>query len=662
MRNIIFFLLVSCSAIYAQQWSGILNPVRAKDWTSTVGILGGIPNRTTPCTTAACNIVCGSGAPATCTSTGATVTTTSVQNAIQSALDNTVVRIPAGTFTISGGIEVLNKSNITIRGFGPDKTILNFTGMTGCTGYIGAFCLRGSTSVGTGQNPNIPAGNIHNVTSNPIAQGATSVTLDSTSGMSTGMIMIIDQLNDTPANLSTTGALNCDTVNVCSLEGGNGFRNGNRGMQQTVLVTNITGNTVTFTPGLYAPTWNPGKSPQIWFWGSAATTITMTGVEDLTINNQVSGGVSNFVMTTAYQVWEKNVKSLTPSRNHVWCLVAKNCEVRDSYFFGTQGAGVTNYGIEMYGAGSDHLIINNILQQVSSPMEVATSSGSVIAYNFMLQSNTTGVTGTTMWHAITAHNAGINYILFEGNVGNGLRMDTFHGTANFLTAFRNRLWGWEPGRTDNASSLRDESPNRYMVMIGNVFGKSGFHTGYETAVGGATDGNSPVYVIGGGNTNGTATVANDPLVLATLMRWGNYDTSTATVRFNSSEVPSGVSPYPNAVPASQSLPSSFFLISKPDWWGSVPWPPIGPDVTGGTMNIVNSGTWAVDSIGGHGNNTPSENCYKNVMGGTSDGSGASLTFNANQCYTTNAAPPLPSPSPASFTKISSQPTVFHGGN
>jgi len=113
------------------------------------------------------------------------------------------------------------------------------------------------------------------------------------------------------------------------------------------------------------------------------------------------------------------------------------------------------------------------------------------------------------------------------------------------------------------------------------------------------------------------------------MRWGNYDTVTGTSRFVAGEVPSGLSLYANPVPADNTLPPSLYLSSKPLWWGSTPWPAIGPDVTGGN----------VSGAGGHVYKIPARVCYETVMGGTF-GAGL-LTFNANRCYAPAGAPTAP---------------------
>jgi hypothetical protein len=109
----------------------------------------------------------------------------------------------------------------------------------------------------------------------------------------------------------------------------------------------------------------------------------------------------------------------------------------------------------------------------------------------------------------------------------------------------------------------------------------------------------------------------DPLVMSTLLRWGNYDQGTKQIRWNASEIPSG-----NAVPSSQTLPASFFLASRPSWWGSMPWPAIGPDVTGG------------QDLSGHVFAIPALVCYNSTLKDVN----AILTFNADRCYATSTGP------------------------
>src|SRR5436309_8302027 len=104
-------------AAQAAAWSGIIDPSRAIDW-SAAGVPGGIPTNRTQC--------------------GATIGQTNDASVIQNALNacgpNQYVKLGAGTFTFSTGINVTN-NNTTLRGSGPDQTKLVFQGGGGCIGW-----------------------------------------------------------------------------------------------------------------------------------------------------------------------------------------------------------------------------------------------------------------------------------------------------------------------------------------------------------------------------------------------------------------------------------------------------------------------------------------------------------------------------------------------
>src|SRR5205823_6482141 len=128
--------------------------------------------------------------------------------------------------------------------------------------------------------------------------------------------------------------------------------------------------------------------------------------------------------------------------------------------------------------------------------------------------------------------------------------------------------------------------NRYYNLIGNVLGTAGYHSSYTmsppTAANQSTCWRS-IYALGWGGNCTTGSMASDALVATTLMRWGNYDVVTGTVKFDSTEVPAALSKYNNLIPVNQNLPASFYLATRPVFFnttsGTVAWPPIGPDVT-----------------------------------------------------------------------------------
>jgi hypothetical protein len=333
----------------------------------------------------------------------------------------------------------------------------------------------------------------------------------------------------------------------------------------------------------------------------------------------------NVAIYNAQNDWVRGVRlvrTCTCQRSLVQLNMAAHCTVADSYLYGTQGQSV-NYGVEAYGA-SDDLIENNVFQHVVAPNVIQQSLGSVYAYNYAI--NDTYADGMGIhWMAdeFIQHNAGVEFQLYEGNVGPGFGGDVFHGNQLMNTLFRNYFLGTDPGRADNTTVVALESYIRYMNIVGNVLGTPGTTTTYQVTA--ATSADKTVYNLGGGNTEGAVTVAADPMVVSTLLRWGNYDTVSAAVRFQASEVPSAVSPYGNAVPKSQTLPPSFYLSARPPWWPSAkPWPPIGPDVTGGSIT----------GLGGHASTIPAEDCFLGPMAGPPDGSGSVLTFSASTCYRT----------------------------
>ena len=226
-----------------------------------------------------------------------------------------------------------------------------------------------------------------------------------------------------------------------------------------------------------------------------------------------------------------------------------------------------------------------------------------------------------------SHAAGINFILYEGNDGTGLALDAVHGTQHFITAFRNRFTGWETGKTTQTYAAANAAFSRYTNILGNILGTTGYHTDYLAGS------NAAIYHL---DYSGGGGAPSDSFVTTSMYRWGNWDTVTNAVRWctdatapcTASEVPTGISPYAQSVPANHTLPNSFIHASKPSWFGNVTWPPIGPDVTGG--NVANTGGYVYK--------IPARVCYE---AGAKDGSGKLTAFNGTTCYASSSLPSAP---------------------
>lgn len=644
-------LLAICSSASAQLWNGILAPSRAVDWSSTSpGVVGGIPSSTwAKCTTTACNTV---------TSAGSSTTAAQINAAIASAPANSYVSLAAGTYSLSSGINMA--PNVVLRGAGPDSTFLVFSGGTPCGGQGAQICFidsngyyYGSSSVAlNGTNSATFCGTAANGScNNAYTQGATTIQMSNvgSAGIVNGQYIYLDQANDNPSKPSVsnkTGMLVCDntsTTDGCSLEGGSPGRSSGGVDRSLIQIVKVVGGcssvckgvgpfSVTITPGLYGLKWNTSQSPGAWWSGN---NMQKAGLENVSINSTAVGTSteSAIYFNNAFNCWVTNVRSISPNRNHVWFWQSAHNTVQNSYFFGTQNAASQSYGTESYIA-SDNLVVNNIFQQVTAPIMLGPSTGSVFAYNFSIHD--TYYSAAWMQQAFAwRHDAGALYNLSEGNLTSGFWEDVFHGTGGANTAFRNYAVGWESGKSQSTVPVQLFSYNRFENFIGNVLGCNNTTasypgncgapnaTAYETNSGVGQAGS--IFDLNSGNSESGTLVLPDPYVTTSLMRWGNYDVVNHAVRWVSSEVPSSLTDgYSNPVPSTQVLPNSFWATGKPVWWGSIPWPAIGPDVSSGN----------VPGVGGHANLNPAASCYLNAMNGPADGSGSVLTFNAGTCYVT----------------------------
>lgn len=615
-------ILLAPVLVEAQLWSGIIDTSRAISWQTLAGVEGGIPTRSTICSTL---------------SPGATAA--QINSAIAVCPSNQTVKLNAGTYNLAAGITFNGKTDVTLRGAGPDQTKLVFTGTVTCnTGATSAVvCLAGSatTYAAIASPVNWTAGYV---------KGTTQITLSSASGLSVGQIIVLDQCNDGRTGASCTGtevntgdAVVCQATGVCAIQAAEtgDARMDVRMQQHIAKITSIAGNVVTIDPPLYMPNWRDSQTPQAWSWGTAAQTGMNIGIEDLSVDYRSVGSLAGIAAENAWNFWIYRVRGIGPTtsfRTSVWLYQTGRGEIRDSYFFGRGPGSSASYGIETFQAHSN-LIVNNIIHAVGSgPYLGQMGTGNVFVYNHIV-----GVTpdGVTQIRTINdAHNGGNGMNLTEGNDAILYSADTFHGSGNFGTAFRNFLPGFDPVYAPSATNCTQPVTlwafHRYYNIVGNVLGSTARpHTVYESDLSGN---NQAIYNTGDQNPCGSGGTPppDDSQVRVTLMRWGNYDVVTNTNRFVSSEVPSALANYANPVPGSQTLPASFLYSSRPSWFGfngaAISWPSIGPDVTGGD----------VTGYGGRVSKIPARRCFESLA---NDGANAFKVFTPGTCYQAVSAPP-----------------------
>ena len=619
--NVILWIL----PVQAQLWSGIVNPNRASDWTYA-GVQGGIPTTRANCTTSACNALAPGGS--------GSVTTATINAALSGAPANTVVRIRAGTFDLTGTITT--PSNITLRGAGPNGTILNMSNPSNVCDPGGL----GTQSVCMGQDT--AGGGYYDGPQNTAtwtagyAKGTSVITLSASPPV--GRLIILDQIMDTPGssglNVSNIGASLC-----------RGSGSGERCYIQPVVVQSVSGTgpyQVTISPPIQGAYWSSGHTPGA-YWSNLQGDA--EGLEDIKII-QAAGGWMVATLKHCKGCWLKNVSFVETyggspgccgGRAHVAIIESIHTTVRDSYFYGTHSANVQSYGVEDDPAGFS-LVENNIFEHIVAGIVPGTTTGSVFAYNYHID-NFCALGGAAcssgqQMSAIQPHDAGSMMNLFEGNDGQSMAFDYLHGSTPMNTIFRNHMGTFDPGTTNGRYALYIGSYGRYQNVIGNVFGKAGTTTSYQQEDNTGVNCGLAIYHLGypgfgDCNTNGTVSVTTNTGVASTMFRWGNYDVINGTTRFLSAEVPTADAFYPNAVPASQTLPPSFYLSVQPSaWWGTPwgtpPWPTIGPDVTGGNVTL---GVGGESTLDGHAYKIPARLCYENTSK-----TGGILNFDAASCY------------------------------
>jgi len=663
-----------------QLWSGVLSPARATDWT-TAGVTGGI--RSSSWTQCGSTVPTGSSAAA-------------INAAIAACGQNQYVLLAPGTYNLSAAITFAGKSNVVLRGSGANSTFLVFASgvRNACGGFGTNICVGNAGSQYWGSYTNIgwTAG---------FSQGATSITLGSTSGISTNStIVVVNQCDDgrtgsscTGTSIDTAGFYNCsDTYTTvpsgCSFNGpdtGNGTAF--RYQQEMFQVTSVNSSTgvVTLSHPLRNPNWRSGQSPQAWIIQPSL----YDGVEDLSIDttsNTTAGSAIMFWSTA--NSWVKGVRFVRSPSAAVYVLNSVHDQIESSYFGLTNQPPSADSVAFRFTAASDNLVQNNIVHQVRDPYFCeGPCNGNVAAYNYIL--NDSWATQNSLFQSFRPHAGGNSYELDEGNVAMNIYWENYHGTQNMETAYRNFLQGWYSNPTSpknyQANPLMIDAFNRYHNLVANVLGTPGVHTGYQQISGTPATNPLVIYAIGLGNSAVSPIVPSDPLGATTLLRWGNYDvvtngvhwcgdvTSTGFVTMCSgiSEVPAALPLYPNSMPTKgdtgggqAALPPSFYLKSAPSWWGSQPFPAIGPEVSGGnvgicsgTLNVAGhyageaalSGSQCTGTLlspsawGGHVNAIPAMACALNIMGMPPDGSGGVLAFDAKNCYGSSTVSQGPAP-------------------
>ena len=524
-----FIAQVGAWAAFQSSTPALLPPQRRTDWTFT-GIPGGIPNRTSIFATF-----------------GPAATAAAINAAINAAPAESVIFLSAGTYTPAslGGAINISKNNVTLRGAGADQTTI--TGQGQITMVNGGSIGLGTAITGA-------------------TKGSRTFTAASLVNLAVGVMIEIDRDDD--PNL------------VVNPGGGN-----TRGVTQVNMITAINGNVVTVrNPFFYD--FSTGN-PKIKFY--FVQFLSNSGVENLKLDHGGVSGNTNFFVNFADRCWIKGVESAFAVSYHFIFTGTLNMELRDNFVHdggsGPNNSGFNVFGNYTFGGNSNAKIENNIFNKCFPAIEINnSSSGLYIGYNYVYGSPSQSGTNLVTWTFDDGH-APFNIMnLYEGNIGEMWGVDGYFGGAGLGTVLRNYFTGFNPNYSVKGDAVQIKRLSYYYNLIGNVVGSAN-----QAPVGYLGCGGPYVYQLGMPNIGNCDLIPNgndvfvppggypDPKVTSTLLRWGNYDYFTATTRFFITEVPADV-----PVPSNNSIPVSYIYTTTPSWWpGTIPWPPIGSDITGG---------------------------------------------------------------------------------
>jgi hypothetical protein len=525
-------------------------------WAPGLEFRGGIPNRPTGSGTIF-NAHTTYGAD----NTGVTDATAAIQNALNaagaaaSAANGCVAYLPTGTYLVSNTLTL--KSNVTIRGDGPDSTIIHYTG-------TGTGCLSADSFQGWAPSVNITAS---------AKAGATQITVASSAGMAVGGIICISQTNPTSPFSFVDIVGNAGPyifAGAPKTTGGavfNGTTSGdnNRCLYQVNMITNISGNVLTLERPLYLAT---GGTPCVNYQARPFTTG--VGIEKLQINSTGAGVDEHTIyLSNCIRSWCKNIKCVlangTANYSHVYCYNSYANEVRDSWF---QGGGVNtsgmDYGIFFTGNTSECLCENNVFVGLRHALITAGGVGNVYGYNISVGSYESEDTNrTSLTQDVCHHGSESAFNLWEGNICAQIDLDNIHGGNAWNTCYRNWALAWSSVMSTSAPvSFRYAMVINYNTynanVAGNVWGQSG-----DVTTGGAGIHNRGV------SSDYLEPDTNNPSSDGSQFQPSSYIQGNYSFLLNSTDWIGGTV---------VTLPVSLYYSSKPSWWTSpLPFPAIGPD-------------------------------------------------------------------------------------
>jgi len=539
---------------------------RLTAWNPGMMLQGGIPVRNTVCATVNASTY----------GNGTQEASGGIQAAIDSCPPGQVVLLSAGQFLLNN--HILIWKGITLRGAGPTLTTIKKTnGAVAGTYFVDEYdapIVVATTYYGIGGDTTV------NLTSDAV-KGATSVTVTNASGFAVSQIVKLDEDNystgawkDLPNWNGSPSNVDVWATDRISWQRHNPGQSGDdpfpdaltwfsvsgRPVCELKEIASINGNTITFTSPIHIA-YRTARSAQL---RDFTGVVKNAGVESLKVTGGSDGNIR--FIEAAYS-WAKDIDNTVYLGHGFAVNNSFRIEIRHSYIHdgAWQSPGGGGYAIAQNYGSSEVLIEDNIIKDHNKIMVCnASGAGSVAGYNYTDNSNINYDTGWQEVGLNCSHFVGSHHMLFEGNYGTNYDSDNTHGTAIYHTVLRNHLSGFRRdysglgnGRTGGLSYGA-----YWHNFVGNVQGVPGQMTGWLYQDFQPWPSNIAVWRLGYDPLRWQE--EPDPEVLSgskAALREGNWDYVTNSVHWT-------VTP--------EAIPNSYYLASKPSFFGSYTWPWVDP--------------------------------------------------------------------------------------
>jgi hypothetical protein len=437
----------------SQPWSGVLSSSRAADWKDYAGIpgyssKGALPSDNWTQCGATIAPYGSSGSPSAAT----TITNALLHTAAgySGCGANTYILLGAGDFYLSSAINAQGLQSNELRGSGPTRTRLHFSGATNCaSGNGGGLICMDSSDTNYAKGPPTTV----NVTSG-YTQGSTSLTVSSSTNIVVGTMIVLDQCDTGFTGAPCTGtatdngnffscqaAYNPSGPSGCSYNASVNLARPDRGQQEMHVVTacspscnNSSSTVLTLQEPIANPNWASRSTPQAWYIQPSKN----IGVRDLLVDGSTIayGNITSGIeFSNDNQYWVRNVAFESLANITLFAFQSMHADLSSNYIYNSGQSSTTtdNSGINFF--GSYNLIANNICENCHLALIVdGPAVGNVIAYNLILNAFTGNA---TMFGSIwDGHSNGSDYNLYEGNIAPSVFSDQAHGNHLVQTFYR----------------------------------------------------------------------------------------------------------------------------------------------------------------------------------------------------------------------------------